>query len=358
MNRPLAIALLCIFACTNTKPPPPNPLLLGTPRAGVYSEVTDYASIEPALTNLAANHLDLFQVMPSSDIGSPALAALIRAAGKAQVGVRAWLVLPKDQGYWLNEADIDQYALQLTKLLAWIRTENLPVTAITFDIEPGWDYTQQFIALASNTGRPTRVNDLVALMKHHVDHAAFLVSQQRFEALIDQVHAAGLAAHCVTYPMVLDDYQNRDSILQDALDIPVAGLDWDETSFMIYRSTFQLLAEQSLSNDLIYSYAVDAVAHFGANAGADFGVIGDDPVSGAKGYETPAELSADISAAVAAGISPTRLHLYSYEEAALLPPLAPWLAFPAAPDIPAPATDPNVSALRSEFALLSVLLRE
>lgn len=323
--------------------------------AAVYSEVFAYSSVQPALANLAANHLELIQAISSTDIGSADLTALLRAAGAQHVSVRAWLLLPKEQGYWLNDANVDQFGPALDQLLAWIHAEQLPVATITFDIEPGWDYTQQFLAVAGETSS-TRLDDLVSLIKSHIDPTGYLAAKAKIQTMIDHVHAAGLRAHCVTYPMVLDDGVNGGETLQDGFDIPVAGLDWDETSFMVYRSTFELLAGTSLTSDLFYSYGQDATAQFGASAGIDFGVIGDDPVSGSHGYQAPAALSVDVAAARAAGISATRLHLYSYEEAAQFPPIAPWLAFADTAASPPPPADQNVQVLRAEFKLLTQLV--
>jgi len=46
--------------------------------------------------------------------------------------------------------------------------------------------------------------------------------------------------------MVLDDLGDDDRGVQDGLDIPVSGLDWDEVSFMTYRSGQALYSDVRL----------------------------------------------------------------------------------------------------------------
>jgi hypothetical protein len=317
----------------------------------VYSESFDYAAVESdRLPQVAAHGLDLYQVMQPSDFRSPALASLLQACGSRGVALRAWVVLPKEQGYWPGETNLDEFGQAVDDLLAWIADASLPVQWITFDLEPDWAYTHQLSAFMADASNVNRIDDLIALVKRHVDPAGFATAQAKLQAIVDRVHAAGLRAHAVTYPMVLDGMVAGSTRLEDGFDIPVSGISWDSVSFMVYRSTWQAFTAATLSADLVYSYAVDARSAFGDAAAIDLGVVGVDPVTGAQGYTDPAVLAADVAAARAAGIA--RVHLYSLEEALAQPEPEPWLSFAATQAGPPPDDDPNVRTFRTLFAAL------
>jgi hypothetical protein len=352
LPSPLLAFLATCLACSGKSGAPPAP---SGPAPGVYSESFDYAAVEQARLRSAAGHgLELYQVMQQADFRSPALASLLAAASARGAGARAWIVLPKDAGYWPGETNLDAFGAAVDDFLAWVSAAKLPVGWITFDLEPDWAYTQAMAKIMADTTNPHRIDDLIALVKTHVDAAGFAAAQAKLAAIVGRVHAAGLRAHAVTYPMVLDGMKKGNTFLEDGFDIPVSGIPWDEVSFMVYRSTWQAFSATQLSSDLFYSYGVDARAFFGDAAGVDFGVVGADPTTGAAGYTDPSVLASDVAAARAAGV--TRLHLYSLEEALAEPDPSPWLAFATAPAAPAPDDDASVRTFRTLFATLDAIL--
>ena len=342
-----------VAGCSGSSADPPPPAL--PPAAdhgqGVYSETEDYASVEAAVPDLAQRGLDLYQLTEEADFGNPKLASLIAACARQGVGFRAWIVVSREQGYWPNEANLAAFGATVDAFLAWVRKDQLPVAWVTFDLEPGWDYTQELLGLAS----AGKTLELVERLKAHHDPAAFASSRAALEAIVGRVHAAGMKAHAVTWPLVADDAADGDADIEDALDIPVRGLPWDEVSLMVYRSAMQAFTKDPLGPDLLYAYAADVKAQFGDQGGVDFGVIGTDPVAGSTGYTDPATLGADVAAARAAGVA--RLHLYSLEAARKEPSPDAWLNFAATPPAgqalePTPAT----TSMRAMFTLLDDLL--
>jgi hypothetical protein len=323
----------------------------------VYSESFDYAAVaSDRLPWVAVHGLDLYQVMQPSDFRSPALTSLLQACASRGVAARAWVVLPEEQGYWPGETNVGAFGQAVDDLLAWIADASLPVEWITFDLEPDWAYTHQMSAIMTDASNPHRIDDLVALVRTHVDAAGFAAAKARFQAIVDRVHAAGLRAHAVTYPMVLDGIVAGSTRLEDGFALPVSGISWDAVSFMVYRSTWQTFTASTASADLVYSYAVDARSAFGDAAAIDLGVVGIDPVTGAQGYTDPAVLAADVAAARAAGIA--RVHLYSLEAALAQQDPAPWLSFGTTPAGPAPDDDPDVRTFRTLFAALDGALAD
>jgi hypothetical protein len=331
-------------ACSRSGSSPPAP-------GGIYSESFDYATVQSdRLPAIASHGLELNQVMQPTDFRGPALTSLVQACATARVTLRAWVVLPKAQGYWPGETNLDAFGQAVDDLLAWIAQASLPIGWITFDLEPDWSYSQQMSAIMADASNPHRIDDFIALVKTHVDAAGFAAAKAKLQAIVDRVHAAGLRAHAVTFPMILDGIDAGNTYLEDGFDIPTTGVDWDEVTFMVYRSAWQAFTSSPLSSDLVYSYAVDAKSAFGDRAGIDLGVIGADPITGAQGYTDPAVLVSDVAAARAAGVA--KVNLYSLEEALAQPDPGAWLSFAGTQAGPPPDDDPNVRTFRTLFAAL------
>lgn len=292
----------------------------GPLRVGVYSEFLAYDRVGTHLDALAARGAALQLAVPASRIGDASLAALLREAGRRGVETRLWLLLATAQGYWPNETNLGVFATEARRLLDWARDQGLPVAALVFDMEPSYDYVVALrAALASDFAAAQR------MMRAHRDPAAFAAARERLAALVREVQARGVRAECVTYPQVLDDLRDGDDDLQDALDVPVRGVPWDEVSFMVYQTVFAEAVRRWIGPSLVGVYAEEARAAFGERAVVALGLVGDAGIPPPTGpvYDDPAALADDVAAARAARVS--RVEVYSLDGMALLGGAPRWL---------------------------------
>jgi hypothetical protein len=175
---------------------------------------------------------------------------------------------------------------------------------VSFDLEPAFEYAETL-----RRAPPFRIDRWVELLRSHVDPPRFARARDVLAATVDDLRRAGLHAHAVALPLVLDQPEGS-TILEDALDTPVSGIDWDEVSFMVYQTAFAQLVGEWLGPALVSSYAADAVARFGSRAGLDLGVVGSAGIGIDPGqrYPDPEALRRDAAAAFAAGIVNMRIY--------------------------------------------------
>jgi hypothetical protein len=274
---------------------------------GVWAELLGDAEIEAALPELGRAGARIGLALPSVRIGDAAVAELTRAAREHGVSVRAWLLLPREQGYWIGESNAGAFAAAVGELVAWIGRPSGPAfDGISVDLEPAYEYSE-----ALRTTKKSRPDRWLALMAEHVDPVQFERARGELARAVASARAAGLWTHAVTYPLLLDQ-PDGETILEDALDIPVTGIDWDEVSFMVYQTAFAQQVGSWLGPSLVRSYAQDAVRRHGARAGIDLGVVGDAGLGLDPGdrYPSPEALALDLGAAIAAGIPPSRIRVY------------------------------------------------
>lgn len=309
ITAPLSLSLLaslsCLGSCT-----PDEPIPQAHVPVSVYSEFLAYRDVEAQLPAFAARRASLSIAVPDSRIGDPALASLLRAAKAQHVDMRIWLVLDLERGYWPNESNLAEFDQAITELLAWLAREELVASAVVFDMEPAHAYAEELLAAFSGTD----LTAITELMATHIDPIAHDAARALLATLVHRVKDAGLRAECVTYPQVLDDMLDGDTDFQDALDIPVSGIDWDGVSFMVYQTNFaEAAGGQWLGAGLVRSYAEDARTYFGETAAIALGSVGRRGVFMATGpiYDEPSALAEDVGAALGAGIA--RVEIYSLD---------------------------------------------
>jgi hypothetical protein len=195
----------------------------------------------------------------------------------------------------------------MTALVAWRSRRGGPVfDGVSFDLEPDFAYAE---ALRRTARR--RPDKALALLAANIRPTAFAKARASLARTVQSLRRAGIVTHAVTYPLVLDQAEG-DATLEDALSIPVSGIDWDEVSFMVYQTPFAQLTGMWLGPALVGSYARTAVERFGERAGIDVGIVGEHGVGIDAGsrYADASSLHADLGASLAAGIPLGRSRVY------------------------------------------------
>lgn len=326
----------------DTGPPAVDAGVLVTPELGVYSEFLSDDQVIAALPALAARGAALQLAVESERIGDASLAGVIAAAGAAGVEVRVWLLLPIDMGYWPNEENLGLFQTEVMRLLDWIDAEGLTVAAVVYDMEPSFDYSEELrVAFAGSS-----LDGITTLMRAHIDRPAYETARDALAAHVLEVQARGVRAEAVTYPQVVDDMGDGDPDLQDALDIPVDGVPFDDVAFMVYQTAFAEARGTWLGPGLVRSYAADAALYFGDRATIALGIIGTASIVPLDGppYADPDALREDVAAALGGGVS--RIEVYSLDGMVELDDVEGWLdAVSAVPS--SPRISPEARLVRS-----------
>jgi hypothetical protein len=318
---------------------------------GVWAEEMEPAEIEPLLAELGGLGVRLHLAMPAARLGDPELAALTRRAADSGVETRAWLLLKREDGYWIGKRNAGLGKEAVRALLRWQNSPGGPCFGgLSIDLEPPLRRTAELRRLLHR--RPWRA---LGLLRHNLDPACLDHARRELDQALRAARAAGLHRHAVTYPMVLDQAHSS-TALEDALDLVVTGLDWDEISVMVYQTVFSQVVGHWLGPRLTHAYAESAVRRWGERAGLDLGVVGDGGVALDPGhrYPSPAVLHADVAAALFAGIPPARIRVYGL--AGVAQGMRRWLDFRAITP-QKPGRSLRVSALRALVRLADRGLR-
>jgi len=320
----------------------------------LWAESMSDADVRAALPTLSAAGAGLGLMLPAERLDDASFARLTRDASDAGVPIRAWPLLPTELGYWISESNAAHAAELLESVAKWTERRGGPaLQGVSIDLEPDFEYSERL--RHASRGRPDR---LLAMLVSHVRPDRLGAARDSLARGVRRLRSAGLWAHAVTFPVVLDQPEGT-TLLEDAFDIPVSGIDWDEVSFMVYQTPIAQWVGAWLGPELVRSYAESAVARFGDRAGLDLGIVGDAGVGVDPGlrYPSPDALWQDIRAALAAGIPSGRLRIYGLVGVNQNGGVAEWLSPRDVEPAPTSADTRAVQGFRNAVRAVEVALR-
>lgn len=176
---------------------------------------------------------------------SPERAAVVRRLNEAGIPAIAWLLLPKEQGYWFNVGNAAQAAARYAQFKRWTAEQRLNWAGVGLDIEPDIREMQQ-LAVDRSRLLPT-------LLRRTFDEERLRRAQMAYNALVAQIHADGYRVDSYHLPFIVDERQAGSTLLQrlaGLVDIAV-----DREVLMLYTSFFR-----PYGPGLLWSYAQNALS--------------------------------------------------------------------------------------------------
>ncbi|MDP8257522.1 MAG: hypothetical protein P9M14_17385 [Candidatus Alcyoniella australis] len=274
-----------------------------TPIYGYYEEAhrNNFDWLRAQLPTLAQYELTLLLGMTDEMLGDADLLAFLRDAETAGVAVRAWILLPYSEGYWPSEANAELFAEVALDYAQWFIDNQLAIEWIVVDMETSVNVIGDLTRMLQEG----RYADALLVLIEHLDPQRFAQASEVYNQLNDELRAMGMRSMVVTAPMFLDDLFDQDCTIQDAMDIPVSTVEWDEVSTMVYTTTYNSTLGMDFGPDLVYSYARTTIEHYPHNASIALGISGE--------YEDYQTLADEVAASKAAGIE--RIQIYNFRGA-------------------------------------------
>ena len=258
--RGVALALWSAATAAAAVEPPP------IERLAIWCEFMPYAEVEDHLPVLAKYDCDLILHVERESFDDPAFAELLRAAEREGVGVDAWLLLPYAEHLYVGQASVEGVRGLARRAAEFFERNRLRVRAFTFDCEPSPLLGRElFAAVRSKSPR-----QLARTLRDQMDADTFRGDTAEINALIAELRAKGYAVDGAANRAFLDAQARGNVALEDALNAPVSGVEWDALSFITYRYRSSQLSYVAMLN----RYAALARRLYGARAAVDVGLIG------------------------------------------------------------------------------------
>jgi len=175
---------------------------------------------------------------------SPERAAVVQRFNAAGIPVTAWLLLPKDEGYWFNIDNAPQAAASYAAFKAWTEEHDLHWAGIGVDIEPDFNEIQQLVRGEGRGLAPT-------ILRRLGDGGRVLDGRLAYGALVRGMRTDGYQVTSYQLPFIVDERKVDSTLLQRTLgivDVPA-----DSETLMLYTSFVR-----PLGPGLLNSYGPDA----------------------------------------------------------------------------------------------------
>jgi len=308
----------------------------------VASERDPYAEVQGYLPLLEENGVALALAIHRAKIGEADLADLMREANLREVELAAWLLLDMADGYWPNEENVEQVRELVDEFTLWVDEEGVDIEWIVIDMEMSvqeTDLLKQLIAEMDIIG-------LAQLVLGNLDPCSFEQAAASYTEMVEELHDLGYRVSVVTYPFIMDDMADGDTGIQDAFDVPVSPVPWDDYAFMVYRTLYMEMGLQP-GPYLVYDYAKDAARVFGENATIGIGCVG------VPGYQDLQVMRDEGAASLAGGVD----KVVGYSLDAIMDTSDPVSWLDVSDVMPLfPPLEPEVEITRAGFRFLDLIL--
>lgn len=194
-------------------------------------------------------------------------AQVVKKINKLGIPMIAWLLLPKEQGYWFN---IDNYPEAIARYEAfkeWTKRHKLSWVGIGLDIEPDINAVQQV--------RDKQIKLLPELIRRLKNKKRLRDALAGYRQLVNQIRTDGWRVESYHFPLIIDERKARSTLLQRL--IGLVDLDADTEVLMLYSSFLR-----PRGHELLWQYAseTDSIGIGNTGGGVDLkGVIDVPPLT-------------------------------------------------------------------------------
>jgi len=137
---------------------------------------------------------------------SPERAAVLRRLNDAGIPLTAWLLLPEEQGYWLNINNASEAAARYDAFCEWTATHGLRWEAVGLDIEFDMREVRALIA--------DRRRIAPTLLRNLLNGRRLRTATTAYDDLVRRIRADGYLVESYVIPFVLDERRAGATLLQ------------------------------------------------------------------------------------------------------------------------------------------------
>jgi len=160
---------------------------------------------------------------------SPERAEIVRQLNHAGIPLTAWLLLPKDEGYWFNSDNFSYALKRYEEFTLWTEKYSLNWTAIGLDIEP--DINDVSLALERKGALFPKY------IKKILSNKNLKLAEENYQALVHKIHDDGYLVESYQIPILLDERKARSTFVRRM--VGLVDLQVDREVWMLYTSIFR-----------------------------------------------------------------------------------------------------------------------
>jgi hypothetical protein len=162
----------------------------------------------------------------STEDFSPARAQIVQQLNAAGIPMTAWIVLPKEQGYYVNASNPQQTSERFAEFDKWTAANGLRWEAVGLDIEPN------FSEFADFHGHKLKLAWMV--LKRAFNAGRVQRARESYAALIAKMHSHGYSVQTYQLEFIVPERKAHSTLLERIFG--VVDVRGDDEALMLYSS--------------------------------------------------------------------------------------------------------------------------
>ena len=162
----------------------------------------------------------------STEDFSPARAQVVQQLNAAGIPMTAWIVLPKEQGYYVNASNARQTAERFAEFDKWTTANGLRWEAVGLDIEPNFSEFSNF--------HDHKLRVVWAMLKRAVDAKRVQRAREAYLMLIGKIRSRGYSVQTYQLEFIVPERKAHSTLLERILG--VVDVRGDDEVLMLYSS--------------------------------------------------------------------------------------------------------------------------
>jgi hypothetical protein len=180
---------------------------------------------------------------------SPERAEIVHRLNEANIPVIAWLVLPREQGYYMNASNAPQSAICFDNFEKWTSTYNLKWAAVGIDIEPNIKEFGEIL----KAGKVKLVYTIIGRSLSLKRAKRAKEARSTYSALIQHIQSRVYQVQTYQLNFIADERNINSTLLDRVVDVVTTR--GDKEALMIYTSF-----DHESGSAAVWSYGSDAQA--------------------------------------------------------------------------------------------------
>ena len=266
-------------------------------KLSVWAEFMEPAEIEKATPFLSKYQVSIAMAFSEKNMTREYI-NLFWKMNELGIDFYLWLLLPDEDGYWVNERKTEKFDFFVKRVIVWAFKHDFYIPGIAVDMEPP---LQQMKILSDR-----KFFEKVKTMLGNLNKNRFQQAQYDLQNTADYLREHDIKTVAPIAFNVAHEMISGKTTIQDLMETPIVK--WDKISPMFYTTLFPLFTKNFISREDARWYLYRAGKKFaekmGKRASVSLGTIGQGKLDTEEttGYTSPEEFLPDIQASLAAGI--------------------------------------------------------
>lgn len=218
------------------------------------------------------------------------------------IEIAFWVLLRAEEGYFPNERNMTTFCSTTKEIVLRSIEANIAPEYVAIDLEMPFNQMLELLE-ASPLGK---IRGAYRIFKGNMDRDRFSSAKADLRELVQWLKSNEIGTMAAIMPWVILELEGEGDLIQNAMETPVGGIDWDIFSPMWYSSMFEGstkgIISQQLANRVAFESSLRLRSKYGDRAGISVGVTGTGVLGNEKTFEDVEELLESIGAALSAGI--------------------------------------------------------